>query len=257
MRYQSYSMHIIYYAWVLQNISERIEIFFPKEVIVFIVNFMRSTIFKQCRDVINLDYITTIPIQSNKSNLYYDTNYILLGLDLFPMGKIHTRDSNSISFNLNWSTNDLKQSMMRIDNLLQSHQMRKQLFREKCDLYTYHSCMNREIIKMMLCKEIKLIKIMNKSEKDISFTGVEDIVLIFNRSHHIEIVYSLKILFTPIDLQLPQTDTLVYGVCPEIKIIKYKKFKMIGAIGCTGATGCTGAIGSTGAIGCIGRPGLR
>src|SRR5579863_7537168 len=123
-------MHIVYYAWVLQNISERIEIFFPKEVIIFIVNFMRSIIIKCCNDLIDIDRITTISVQ-NESCLCYDTDELLLRTsqvvivtetpgDMYP---------NHISFTLNYEDEcvSLNKIMTQIDNLMRSTKIRKRL----------------------------------------------------------------------------------------------------------------------------------
>ena len=121
-------MHIVYYAWVLQNISQLIEIFFPKEVIVFIVDFMRSIIIKHSNDWIDMNRITTIPMQNDNSYLYYDTDEFLLTSNKFKCASNGYRNNFYCSI----------QCMMKIDNLMQSIKIKKQLFREKWNLYTYH-----------------------------------------------------------------------------------------------------------------------
>ena len=202
-------MHIVYYAWVLQNISQLIEIFFPKEVIVFIVDFMRSIIIKHSNDWIDMNRITTIPMQNDNSYLYYDTDEFLLTSNKFKCASNGYRNNFYCSI----------QCMMKIDNLMQSIKIKKQLFREKWNLYTYHSFVdftNANEIKMMLHKEPKLIKIIDNCEENIPITSFDNITNIINCLSFAEFIYSLKIVIMP--------QTLTYGIRPEIKIIKYEPY---------------------------------
>jgi len=110
--------------------------------------------------------------------------------------------------------------MIQIDNLMQLDKMRKQLFGEKWDTFTYHSCISsdllvgkpRDRIKMMLHKNPKLILIIDKKGTNIPIpiSNTVDIKKIINHGSVIKFIYSLKIFFTP----------STYGICPVIKIIK-------------------------------------
>lgn len=220
-------MHIVYYAWVLQNISELIRIFFPKEIVVIIVSFMRSTIIKH-NDLIDMEHITIIPMRSNISDLYYDTDHLLIktnAICLREWNKIrYSSDDNPkyISFILDLQTTcvNLKNFMIQIDNLMQLDKMRKQLFGEKWDTFTYCSCLSsdplvgkpRDRIKMMLHKKPKLIFIIDKKGTNIPIpiSNTIDIKKIIRHGSVIKFIYSLKIFFTP----------STYGICPVIKLLR-------------------------------------
>lgn len=216
-------MHIVYYTWVLQNISQLIGIFVPKELIIFIVDFMRSTIIGQ-HTLIDIDQITVIPVQNDKLYLYYNTDDFLLQTHQFEL-KSNLQPSidkyqffeyaNCISFILDRQSECiyLRKYIQQIDEFMQSDKIKKQLFGEQRDSYTYHSCIYRD-------KYLYRINMMFNTETEyVPITGDTDITKRIIRGAMIEFVYSLKIIFMP-----PPTTILgptTYGICPEVKIIKY------------------------------------
>lgn len=205
-------MHIIYYAWILQNISQLIGIFIPKELIVHIIHFMRSAIIKYNDAEIDMDRITTIPVQDG-SYLYYDTDELLFKTTeytLYIRTPVNTYPQY-IPFDLNngYEHTHLEKMMMRIDNLMSSAKMQRQLFRGRGSDYIYQSCISsNDTITMLLCKETNLIKIINKREENIP---IDDVAKIVTHGSLVEFIYSLKIIITP----------PTYKILPEIKIIKY------------------------------------
>ena len=204
-------MHIIYYAWILQNISQLIGIFVPKELIVHIIHFMRSAIIKYNDAEIDMDRITIIPVQ-NGSYLYYDTDELLFKTNEFTLyvrTPINTY-SKYISFDLNngYDHTHLEKMMIRIDNLMSSAKIQRQLFGDKGADYIYQSCISsNDTVIMLLCEETELIRRINKSEENIPVDAITKIV---THGSFVEFIYSLKIFFTP----------STYGICPVIKIIK-------------------------------------
>lgn len=208
-------MHIIYYTWILQHISENIGLFFPKEIIVLIANAMRSIVIKYNDDRIDTDHITMLPMRPDKSYLYYDTDDLLLKTNQFCRSMCRSNDKlDCISFILDNQTEciNLRKFMMRIDMLMQSN---KQLFGEKYNIY--HSCISlgskrgTDRIKMLLCKEIRLIEIIDDNEEYVPINDFMDIDKIITCDTLVEFVYSLRLLLKP----------PTYGIYPEIKIIKY------------------------------------
>ena len=213
--------------WFLQNIPEIVGLFLPKEIILWIISIMRSTIIKY-HDQVDMDHITMVFMQNNKSYLCYDTNTLLLKTNQFKfyecMRKKIGHEYNKNPYHISFYFDDqneciyLRKLMKQIDTLMLSKKIKTQLFKEKCD--TYHSCVfiNRigsTIIKMILCKEIKLIEIIDNCERDVSIISIGDVVKkLFTRGNLVEFVYSLRILLKP----------PTYRIYPEIKIIKFRPF---------------------------------
>ena len=219
-------MHVVYYAWVLQHISEIVGLFFPKELIILIADSMRSIIIKYHADHIDMDHITIIPVQNNKSHLYYDTDDLLLKTNQFifcggmckEIRYEYDEKPGYILFNLPHQNECiyLRKFVMNIDTLMQSNKIKTQLFGEKCN--TYHSCITfsnkncPDRIKMILCKEIKLIEMIDNREESVTINSVKDITKIITGETLVEFVYSLRIFLKP----------PTYGIYPEIKIIRFK-----------------------------------
>jgi len=65
---------------------------------------------------------------------------------------------------------------------------------------------------MILCKEIKLIEMIDNREESVTINSVKDITKIITGETLVEFVYSLRIFLKP----------PTYGIYPEIKIIRFK-----------------------------------
>lgn len=229
-------MHPIYYAWVIQHISQLIKMTIPKELIVMIANLTITNEYM----ITNIDFrrITTTSLKNSIAHMHYNNHKFLLRTHKFkstgiiPIRWMHNniRIPDHVAFHCNDQLGciNLKQFMSNINNLLELTEIKKQLFGQDWNQYLYRpyfmpsqfpadqDSLQKHTEMNLYNKPIQLIRIVDNNEENIPFTGIEHIQKIITYGTDVVIIFSLKIWTGTYYCRYE-----FYGVTPEIVTIKF------------------------------------